>query len=103
MLKGIHWAPVQGQVKSQWFQQKMGLNDQIWWCTSEIPSAQEMEGGEFQCEASLGKITKPYMKNILKAKGLGQGGGHSSAGKELLQGHEFNLQYCKKKKCPLSH
>jgi hypothetical protein len=41
------------------------------WCTSVVPATQEVEVGGLWSEATLGKRTRPYMKNKLKTKELG--------------------------------
>jgi hypothetical protein len=43
----------------------------VWWYMPIIPVAWKAEVGESWYEAGLGKIWRPYLKNKLKAKGLG--------------------------------
>jgi hypothetical protein len=44
-----------------------------WWCMPVIPDSQKMEEGGCGLRLALGKRTRPYLKNKLKAKRPGCG------------------------------
>jgi hypothetical protein len=56
---------------------------QVWWFTTVIPDTQEVEK-DHELEGSLGKVSKPCLKNEIKTKGLG----HGSSGRALLSKKE---------------
>jgi outer membrane receptor for ferrienterochelin and colicin len=68
----------------------------VWWCTPVIPATQEVKTEGSKLEASLGQVsTRPYLKNKLKAKGLGVWLKWQMPDQQT-QGLEFNYRYHQK-------
>jgi hypothetical protein len=54
-------------------QDSVSKRSQVWWYTLVIPATWEAEVGEWRAMTSPDHSMRPYLKNKLKAKGLGHG------------------------------
>jgi hypothetical protein len=59
------------EFKPQNYKKQKHHRSQMQWYRPVIPAIQKVEVGELQSNAGPGKNRRPYLKNKLKAKGLG--------------------------------